>query len=57
VDNQLFRVGGTGILLEKVGAKQKRGYVDSYVFPTTSPGKPGKQALAGRCTESAHGIK
>jgi sigma-54 dependent transcriptional regulator, acetoin dehydrogenase operon transcriptional activator AcoR len=52
VDNQLFRVGGTGILLEKVGAKQERGYVDSYVIKTSTPyvvETPGDHWLCSNC--------
>ncbi len=52
VDNELFRVAGTGILLEKVGAKQERGYVDKHVLQTSKPyvvENPGHHYLCKKC--------
>ncbi len=52
VDHHLVRVGGTGILLKKVGAKQERGYVDSYVIKSSKPyvvETPGHHWLCSNC--------
>jgi PAS domain S-box-containing protein len=52
VDHKLVRVGGTGILLKKVGAKQERGYVDSYVLKSSKPyvvETPGHHWLCSNC--------
>lgn len=52
VDNELIRVGGTGKLLNDVGTKQKRGFVNKFVLNSGQPftiTNPGEHRLCSVC--------
>lgn len=55
IDSRLVRVGGTGILAEKVRTRQERGHVSSYVLQTSKLyviEKPGHHHFCNDCNIS-----